>query len=455
MKQWSKFSWKNYSVQQQPDWPDNQYYQKIINEIKTYPPLIFSKESDILKKYLANASEGRNFIIQGGDCAETFTDFNTKSIRDKLKILLQMSLIISHGASSNVIRIGRIAGQFAKPRSLQFEERNNNSLPSYRGDAVNSINYTKEDRTPDPSRLIKAYHQSAATLNLLRAFTSGGFADLSKIKEWNEKFIADSIKNQKYSEIVKTINESVKFFETIGKGYNLSGSNPFRMSEFFTSHEALLLEYESALTREDILKKKWYCYSGHFLWVGNRTRDLDGAHLEFLRGINNPIGVKISSTITPDELVDVSKKLNPQNEKGRLTFITRMGSEKIYDHLPSLIEKIKYHNLNVLWMCDPMHGNTYKLDSGYKTRDFDTIVKETEAFFTIHNELNTIAGGIHLEFTGEHVTECLGGTDNIIDNDLENHYDTACDPRLNINQSLELAYRIAKLLIKNKENQNG
>jgi len=454
MKQWSKFSWKNYVSQQQPKWPDNKEYKKIINEISTYPPLIFSEEAKILKKYLAKASDGKNFVIQGGDCAETFADFNSKSIRDKLKILLQMSVIIAHGASSNVIRIGRIAGQFAKPRSFQIESRENQSLPSYRGDAINDINYTLKDRTPDPSRIIKAYNQSAATLNLLRAFTSGGFSDLSKIKQWNEKFIENSNTDEKYNPIVKKINESVKFFETIG-GYNSNNITSLKMAEFFTSHEALLLDYESALTHQDSLTKKWYCCSGHFLWVGDRTRNIENSHIEFLSGIDNPIGMKISPSISSGELLKLCDKLNPNNEKGRLTLISRMGVDKIYDHLPKLIEQIKSNGINVLWICDPMHGNTYKLKTGYKTRHFDTIVKEIDAFFDIHNELNTIPGGIHLEFTGEHVTECLGGADNIIDNDLENHYDTACDPRLNVNQSLELAYRITKLLIKNKEQYNG
>jgi len=453
MKHWSKFSWKKYYAQQQPEWPNSKEYNSVIDEIATYPPLIFSQEAEILKKYLADASEGKNFVIQGGDCAETFVDFNSKSIRDKLKILLQMSAIITHGASSNVIRIGRIAGQFAKPRSLPLENRGTIALPSYRGDAINDIKYNKKDRTPNPKRIIKAYHQSAATLNLLRAFAAGGFTDLSKIKKWNETFIGSSIQHEKYDEVVKKINESVKFLETIGS-YNPNQKTPLQMAEFFTSHEALLLDYESALTHKDNITNKWYCCSAHFLWVGNRTRSIEESHIEFLRGINNPIGVKISSSMKPPELIEICNKLNPDNEKGRLTLISRMGAKKINDYLPQLIDSIKLNGLNVLWMCDPMHGNTYKLKSGYKTRDFDTILNELESFFNIHNQLNTIPGGIHLEFTGEHVTECLGGTDNIIDNDLENQYDTACDPRLNVNQSLELAYRITKLLIKNKEKNN-
>ena len=453
MKHWTKSSWKKYSTHQQPEWPDENKYKKIINEISTYPPLIFDKEAELLKKYLADASEGKNFVIQGGDCAETFIDFNSKSIHDKLKILLQMSVIIAHGASSNVIRIGRIAGQFAKPRSSKSEMRGNTSLPSYRGDAINDIAYDETSRTRNPDRIIKAYHQSAATLNLLRAFTNGGFTDLSKIKEWNENFINNSNTEEKYDEIVKKINESVKFFETIG-GYNSNQNMPFKMAEFFTSHEALLLDYESALTHKNNITNKWYCCSAHFLWVGNRTRNIDGSHIEFLRGIGNPIGIKISSSMKTEELLNICNKLNPQNEKGKLTLISRMGSKKINTYLPSLINAIQKEGINVLWMCDPMHGNTYKLKSGYKTRDFDTIMNELESFFSIHHNLGTIPGGIHLEFTGEHVTECLGGTDNIIDNDLRTQYATACDPRLNINQSLELAYRITKLLIKNKENNN-
>ena len=454
MKRWSKFSWKKYAAQQQPQWPNHEQYNAVIDEVSTYPPLIFAKESEILKQYLADASDGKNFVIQGGDCAETFVDFNSKSIRDKLKILLQMSVIISHGASSNVIRVGRIAGQFAKPRSQQLETRGELSLPSYRGDAINDIKYNERDRTPDPKRIIKAYHQSAATLNLLRAFTSGGFADLSKIKQWDETFITNSIKNEKYDQIVKKINESVKFFETLGN-YTSNQDTPFKMAEFFTSHEALLLDYESALTHQENITNKWYCCSAHFLWVGNRTRDIKGSHIEFLRGINNPIGIKISDSMAPKELVKLCNKLNPKNEKGRITLISRMGAKKINECLPKLIESIQNNKINVLWLCDPMHGNTYKLNSGYKTRDFAIIVEEVESFFNIHNKYGTIPGGIHIEFTGEHVTECLGGTDNIIDNDLENQYDTACDPRLNVNQSLELAYRITELLIKNKENYNG
>ena len=453
MKHWTKSSWKKYSTHQQPEWPDENKYKKIIDEISTYPPLIFDKEAELLKKYLADASEGKNFVIQGGDCAETFIDFNSKSIHDKLKILLQMSVIIAHGASSNVIRIGRIAGQFAKPRSSHSEKRGTTSLPSYRGDAINDIAYDETSRTPNPDRIIKAYHQSAATLNLLRAFTNGGFTDLSKIKEWNEKFIDNSNTEEKYDKIVKKINESVKFFETIG-GYNSNQNMPFKMAEFFTSHEALLLDYESALTHKNNITNKWYCCSAHFLWVGNRTRNIDGSHIEFLRGIGNPIGIKISSSMKTEELLNICNKLNPQNEKGKLTLISRMGSKKINTYLPNLINAIQKEGINVLWMCDPMHGNTYKLKSGYKTRDFDTIMNELESFFSIHHNLGTIPGGIHLEFTGEHVTECLGGTDNIIDNDLRTQYATACDPRLNINQSLELAYRITKLLIKNKENNN-
>lgn len=442
--EWTLESWKKFIAEQQPSWTDIELVEKVYSEISLYPPLVFSGEVRTLKQNLADAAKGNGFLIQGGDCAETFNDFKANSIRDKLKILLQMSVVLTYGASCNVIKIGRIAGQFAKPRSSDVETRGKETLPAYRGDAVNKIEFTKDAREANPKRLLKTYNQSAATLNLLRAFTLGGFADLNKVQLWNQEFIASSAQGKKYQKIAKIIDDALQFMNAVGISSDKYAS--LRMTELYTSHEALILDYEQALTRKDSISGDWYDCSAHFLWIGDRTRQIDGAHVEFLSGVKNPIGIKAGPSFTPDELVALSHKLNPENEFGRLTIITRMGTDKINDYLPQLIHRATSENLNLLWICDPMHGNTYKTKNGYKTRHFNAILKEIQQFFAIHQKLGTIPGGVHFELTGDNVTECLGGAQEISDIDLKERYETACDPRLNNEQSLELAFLITELL---------
>ena len=443
-KSWNPDSWLKLKAKQQPDWEELDNYSKIISELSTYPPLVFAGEVRSLKKQLAETAQGNGFLIQGGDCAETFADFNADSIRDKLKILLQMSVVLTYGASCNVVKLGRIAGQFAKPRSANIECRENVELPSYRGDAVNGIEFNEKSRQPNPKRLLRVYNQSAATLNLLRAFTTGGFADLNKVDVWNQEFIEKSPQGKKYSQISKNISDALTFMEAVG--INSQNTSALKLTEFFTSHEALLLGYENSLTRQDSLTQKWYDCSAHFLWIGDRTRQIDGAHVEFLSGVDNPIGVKVGPTINDKELLALCKKLNPTNEWGKLTLITRMGAKDIRSKLPPLIKIIKDNNLHILWICDPMHANTYQTTNGFKTRHFDTILEEIEHFFAIHRAEKTIPGGVHFELTGDNVTECVGGARKIDDKDLKSRYQTACDPRLNNEQSLELAFLITDLL---------
>ena len=441
---WTPESWQILTAEQQPNWPDLDNYKTVLSEISQYPPLVFAGEVRALKQQLAEAAQGNGFLIQGGDCAETFAEFRANPIRDKLKILLQMSVVLTYGASCNVVKIGRIAGQFAKPRSADTETRDGTELPSYRGDAVNDINFNEKSRIPNPKRLLRTYNQSAATLNLLRAFTKGGFADLNKVHLWNQEFIANSPQGKRYEEVANSIDEALTFMKAVG----ISSENTaaLHLAEFFTSHEALLLGYEHALTRQDSLTDKWYNCSAHFMWIGDRTRQPDGAHVEFLSGVENPIGVKVGPSITRGELLSLCEKLNPANEYGRLTLISRFGAESIRKYLPPLIRAVKENGKKVLWICDPMHGNTYKSPSGFKTRHFDTILEELEHFFAIHRAEGTIPGGVHFELTGDNVTECLGGAREITDTDLESKYETACDPRLNNEQSLELAFLVTDLL---------
>ena len=441
---WTPESWQSLIAAQQPDWNNTETYNKVIHEIAKYPPLVFAGEVRALKQHLAEAAQGRGFLIQGGDCAETFSEFQANTIRDKLKILLQMSVILTYGASCNVIKVGRIAGQFAKPRSSETETRGGIELPSYRGDAVNDIEFIEKKRSPNPKRLLKAYNQSAATLNLLRAFTTGGFADLNKIHIWNQEFIAQSPQGKRYEEIAKSIDDALTFMRAIG--INPETHSALKLTEFFTSHEALLLGYEQALTRKDSITEKWYTCSGHFLWIGDRTRQPESAHVEFLSGVDNPIGIKVGPSITEDELLKLIEKLNPENKWGRITLITRMGADKIRKILPPLIRRIDENEKKVLWVCDPMHANTYKSETGFKTRHFDTILEELEHFFAIHRAEGTVPGGVHFELTGDNVTECLGGAREINDVDLGTKYETACDPRLNNEQSLELAFLVTDLL---------
>ncbi|SVB42649.1 uncharacterized protein METZ01_LOCUS195503 [marine metagenome] len=441
---WSPESWQEFAAAQQPNWGKIDEYSKVISEISNYPPLVFAGEVRDLKQQLSDAAQGNGFLIQGGDCAETFTDFNADSIRDKLKILLQMSVVLTYGASCNIVKLGRIAGQFAKPRSSNTEIRDGIELLSYRGDAVNDIEFNEKSRTPNPKRLLRTYNQSAATLNLLRAFTTGGFADLNKVHIWNQEFISTSPQGKRYEKIAKSIDDALIFMQAIG--ISSENTSALKLTEFFTSHEALLLGYEHSLTRQDSLTEKWYDCSAHFLWIGDRTRQLNGAHVEFLSGVDNPIGVKVGPSIIENDLLSLCEKLNPNNEWGRLTFIIRMGVDNIRNMLPSLIKMINESGHRVLWGCDPMHGNTYKSETGYKTRHFDTILEELEHFFAIHHAEGTIPGGVHFELTGDNVTECLGGAREISDKDLESRYETACDPRLNNEQSLELAFLLTDLL---------
>jgi 3-deoxy-7-phosphoheptulonate synthase len=443
-KSWTPDSWKKLPAEQQPDWEKSEDYTKVISEISGYPPLVFAGEVRALKQQLGDAAQGNGFLIQGGDCAETFDDFRADSIRDKLKILLQMSVVLTYGASCNVVKLGRIAGQFAKPRSANTETRDGIELPSYRGDAVNDINFNEKSRKQNPKRLLRTYNQSAATLNLLRAFTTGGFADLNKVHMWNQEFIAQSPQGKRYEEIANSIDDALTFMKAVG--ITSDNTSALKLAEFFTSHEALLLGYEHALTRQDSLTEKWYNCSAHFLWIGDRTRQLDGAHVEFLSGVDNPIGIKVGPTIIKEELISLCEKLNPENEWGRLTLIIRMGADTVRSKLPPLIKAIQENGKKVLWVCDPMHGNTYKTENGYKTRHFDTILEELEHFFAIHRAERTIPGGVHFELTGDNVTECLGGAREISDSDLNSRYETACDPRLNNEQSLELAFLVTDLL---------
>lgn len=443
-KSWTPDSWKKLPAEQQPNWEKSEDYTKVISEISGYPPLVFAGEVRALKQQLGDAAQGNGFLIQGGDCAETFDDFRADSIRDKLKILLQMSVVLTYGASCNVVKLGRIAGQFAKPRSANTETRDGIELPSYRGDAVNDINFNEKSRKQNPKRLLRTYNQSAATLNLLRAFTTGGFADLNKVHMWNQEFIAQSPQGKRYEEIANSIDDALTFMKAVG--ITSDNTSALKLAEFFTSHEALLLGYEHALTRQDSLTEKWYNCSAHFLWIGDRTRQLDGAHVEFLSGVDNPIGIKVGPTIIKEELISLCEKLNPENEWGRLTLIIRMGADTVRSKLPPLIKAIQENGKKVLWVCDPMHGNTYKTENGYKTRHFDTILEELEHFFAIHRAERTIPGGVHFELTGDNVTECLGGAREISASDLNSRYETACDPRLNNEQSLELAFLVTDLL---------
>ena len=451
--EWTLESWKKFVAEQQPNWTDNELVQKVNNEISLYPPLVFSGEVRTLKQNLADAAQGNGFLIQGGDCAETFNDFTADSIRDKLKILLQMSVILTYGASCNVIKVGRIAGQFAKPRSSDTETRGEQTLPSYRGDAVNEIEFTDDARQQNPKRLLKTYNQSAATLNLLRAFTLGGFADLNKVQLWNQEFISTSSQGKKYQKIATSIDDALQFMNAVGISSDRYAS--LRMAELYTSHEALLLGYEQALTRKDSISGDWYDCSAHFLWIGDRTRQLDGGHVEFCKGIKNPLGIKCGPTSDPKEIVKLTEVLNPENEAGRITLIARFGHDQVGKFLPNLIKEVKKAGRTVVWSCDPMHGNTVKASTGYKTRPFENVISETKNFFEVHQSEGTFAGGLHIEMTGQDVTECIGGAQNITDKDLSDRYHTHCDPRLNASQALELAFLISGEIKKNSNFSKG
>ena len=429
---------------QQPQWPggaDGEAVAKAVAELKMLPPLVFAGECDNLKAKVAEAQAGRAFWLQGGDCAETFASATADSIRNRIKTILQMAAVLQYASSLPVIKVGRMAGQFAKPRSNDSETRDGVTLPAYRGDAVNDIEFTPEARQPNPQRLVQVYNTSAATLNLVRAFTQGGFADLRQVHEWNKGFANDPRFGQRYEQMANEIGRALNFMTSAGVD-----PESFKKVDFYSSHEALILEYEKALTRIDSRTGNAYDVSGHFVWVGERTRQLDGAHLDFAAKIHNPIGIKLGPKSTPEDALTMIKILNPDNEPGRLTFITRMGAGLVREKLPALVKAVTDSGAHVLWVCDPMHGNTYEAPSGYKTRRFDDVLDEVRGFFEVHKSLGTHPGGIHIELTGDDVTECVGGGEQISEADLANRYETACDPRLNHTQSLELAFLVAEML---------
>ena len=442
---WSPSSWRDFPIKQQPTYKDLDLLKRIEDELKTYPPLIFAGEAKDLKDRLSMVAKGKAFLLQGGDCAESFANFSTTNIRELFKVLLQMNMVMMFSSGKPIVKIGRIAGQYAKPRSSDFEEINGIKLPSYRGDIINDIDFTEEAREPKPSKLLEAYYKSAATLNLLRSFARGGFASLDKVHKWNIDFVKNRDLGEKFEELANKITESLKFMEACG--IDIKNTPQLNQTMLYTSHEALLLNYEEALTRKDSFTDEWYDCSAHFLWIGDRTRDINGAHVEFFRGIKNPIGVKVGPSMKKDELLQLIDKLNPQNEDGRLTLIVRMGADKIADLFPPLLRAVKESGKSVIWSCDPMHGNTYKTEIGLKTRDFEKILSEVKQFFDIHKSEGTYAGGIHLEMTGSNVTECTGSISSSITKEgLKSRYHTQCDPRLNADQALELSFMIADIL---------
>ena len=443
---WNIDSWRNFPVKHQPTYGDTNVLKNTEERLKSLPPLVFAGEARTLKEKLASVSEGKAFLLQGGDCAESFAEFNADNLRDTFRLILQMAAVLTHGASLPIVKVGRLAGQFAKPRSEATENRNGIELPSYLGDIINGIEFTKEQRAPDPERMIKAYSQAASALNLLRAFSTGGYADLHEVHRWNLDFLEGSAQDNKYRIIADRIGECLDFMKACGINKNTAGL--ISTVDFFTSHEALLLSYEESLTRVDSLTGKYYDCSSHMLWIGERTRSLDEAHIEFMRGIGNPIGVKIGPTTSTDDIINLINKLNPENEAGKLTLISRMGKDKIGNILPNLVRKVDSEGMKVVWSCDPMHGNTFKAQTGYKTRAFDNIMSEVEQFFQIHRSEGTYAGGIHLEMTGQDVTECVGGAQEIKEENLGDRYHTHCDPRLNASQGLELAFRLSEELSK-------
>lgn len=439
---WSPTSWRSKPIQQQPQYPDASALTQVEQTLAGYPPLVFAGEARELRRQFAEVTQGRAFLLQGGDCAESFAEFSAGKIRDTFKVLLQMAIVMTFAAGCPVVKVGRMAGQFAKPRSANDETLDGITLPAYRGDIVNGIGFDAASRVPDPQRLLQAYHQSTATLNLLRAFAQGGFADLHQVHQWNLDFIANSALAEKYSQLAGRIDETLAFMRACG----MDSSPQVRETSFFTAHEALLLNYEQAFVRQDSLTGRSYDCSAHMLWIGDRTRQLDGAHVEFLRGVENPIGVKVGPSMDADELIRLIDILNPDNDPGRLNLIVRMGADKVEAHFPRLLRKVQAEGRQVLWSCDPMHGNTIKASSGYKTRDFAQVLAEVKQFFQVHRSEGTVAGGIHIEMTGQNVTECIGGSRPITEAGLCDRYHTHCDPRLNADQSLELAFLIAETL---------
>ncbi len=442
--EWEPTSWQRYPAVQQPVWPDAVALTAALDELRTFPPLVFAGEARTLRSTLARVAEGKGFLLHAGDCAESFSDFSADNIRDKLKVILQMSLVLTYSTGVPTLKIGRIAGQFAKPRSSPVEKRDGIELPSYLGDIVNDFEFSAAARRPDPQRMVRGYHQAAATLNLLRAFTKGGFADLRGAHQWNLEFIASRREGKRYDELAQEIDRALRFMAACG--IDLEAEAQLHEVDFYTSHEALLLGFEEALTRRDSLTGDWYDCSAHMLWIGHRTHQIDGAHVEFLSGVQNPIGLKVGTDVTPEGLVELCRRLDPAREPGRLTLVSRMGADNVAEHLPPLLRAVRRAGHPVVWACDPMHGNTYAHESGYKTRHFDAVMHEVEQFFACCTEHDVWPGGVHVELTGDNVTECLGGGDEVRGEDLESRYETRCDPRLNARQGLDLAFRLADLV---------
>jgi len=442
--EWSPSSWRSRDVVQQPDWADLDALDDVVKRLRSMPPLVFAGEARSLTADLAKVANGEAFLLQAGDCAESFDAFSADSIRDKLKVILQMAVVLMYSSGVPVVKVGRIAGQFAKPRSSGTEIIDGVELPSFRGHMVNDIDFTSEARIADPERLITAYQQSASTLNLVRAFTKGGFGDLSRVHAWNQEFVASSAEGQRYEEVAEGIERALQFMSACG--VDTVSTPQLHTVDVSTSHEALILGYEEALTRQDSLTGDWYDCSAHMLWIGERTRQLDGAHVHFLSGVGNPIGCKVGPTVTPDEVLALCEALNPNRIPGRLTLITRMGADMIGTTLPPLLKAVRDSGHPVAWACDPMHGNTFTAPSGRKTRHFDAVLAEIAGFFAAHRSVGTWPGGVHIELTGDNVTECLGGAEEILDADLGTRYETMCDPRLNARQSLDMAFRVAELL---------
>ena len=452
MSEWQKSDWRAKPRVQMPDYTDAGLLAEVEGQLSKYPPLVFAGEARRLKSELGAASRGEAFLLQGGDCAESFEQFSADGIRDTFKVMLQMAMVLTYGAKVPVIKVGRMAGQFAKPRSAPTEVVGGVELPSYRGDIINELAFTPEARIPDPKKMLQAYTQAAATLNFLRALSTGGFADMSRVHAWTLGF-TDSEKTQAYHDIATRIQDTIDFMAAAG----ITGetTHEFSTVDFYTSHESLLLEYEEALTRLDTTSGNWLAGSGHMIWIGDRTRQPDGAHVEFARGVLNPIGLKCGPSMTSEDLKLLMAKLNPDNEEGRLTLIARFGAGSVGDHLPRLIKTVQEEGANVLWTCDAMHGNTIKSSTGYKTRPFDSVLREVREFFEVHGAEGTIPGGVHFEMTGQDVTECTGGIHAVSDEDLSDRYHTACDPRLNASQSLELAFLVAEELTRRRNAAPG
>jgi 3-deoxy-7-phosphoheptulonate synthase len=449
---WSQTSWRGRPIRQVPGYADEAALRRVEDTLRTYPPLVFAGEARRLKDRLAAAAAGKAFLLQGGDCAESFAEFHPNNIRDMFKVLLQMAVVLTFGGGVPVVKVGRLAGQFAKPRSSDVEKQGDVTLPSYRGDIINGLDFDAAGREPDPKRMIQAYSQSAATLNLLRAFAQGGYADLHRVHTWNQDFVAESPQGARYKALADRLTETLDFMAACG--LNSDTTPQIRETEFYTSHEALFLSYEEALTRIDSTTGDDYDCSAHLVWIGDRTRQLDGAHVEFMRGIRNPIGMKCGPSLEPDDLLRLIDRLNPANEAGRLTLITRMGWDKVADKLPCLLRAVKREGRQVVWCIDPMHGNTTTAANGLKTRNFDRILQELHGAFAVHAAEGTHAGGVHFELTGQDVTECTGGAQRISEQGLSANYLTHCDPRLNATQALELAFEIAEAL-KSARRDNG